>query len=246
MNLKIFTLFILCFVFSKEMVAQNPQLTFTLFSNGTLDSIISIQNAGDNRMFVEEQSGFIRILDSAGNVKPKPFLNIADEVGTFSNESGLLGLAFSPDYKTNGYFFVYYVDKHNHIHIARFQVSSTNTDSAIKSSEDTVLIINHQPFINHYGGTIAFGPDGYLYAGLGDGGYTNSNNLGDPYNRAQNLDTLLGKMLRLDVGTCHIKYRHQTRLQPVTTPDRKFGHTDCVTPGAGVLINSQMICGLET
>jgi glucose/arabinose dehydrogenase len=201
MKPKLFTLFLIA-GFQINVKAQNPNLTFTLFSNGKLDSITGIVNAGDNRMFVVEQQGYIRILDSVGDVMSKPFLDIADEVGTMGNEEGLLGLAFSPNYKTNDYFFVYYTDPYNHIHIARFQVSSTNADSAIKSSEDTVLIVNHNPYQNHNGGNIAFGPDGYLYAGLGDGGYSSN---GDPFNRAQNTDTLLGKMLRLDVSSLPYK-----------------------------------------
>jgi len=187
------------FVVHNVVNAQPSQITFTLFSNGTLDSITDLVNAGDNRMFVVEQHGFIAILDSAGNVMPKPFLDISDKVGTMGSEEGLLGLAFSPNYKTDRYFYIHYTDSTQAVNIARYQVSNTNPDSAIKSSEVSILKIHH-PYTNHNGGNIAFGPDGYLYDGIGDGGSS-----GDPGNRAQNTDSLLGKLLRINVDTLPYK-----------------------------------------
>jgi glucose/arabinose dehydrogenase len=104
---------------------------------------------------------------------------------------GLLGLAFHPDYETNGYFYVNYTGEGGHTRISRFHASGNSAD---KDSE-TVLLFIKQPFPNHNGGALAFGPDGYLYAGLGDGGKA-----GDPFKNGQNTSSLLGKILRLDVN----------------------------------------------
>jgi glucose/arabinose dehydrogenase len=151
-----------------------------------------ITHAGDDRIFVVEQAGKIFIVDSEGNVNPTPFLDITDRVKS-GGEQGLLGLAFHPDYAGNGYFYVNYTDDSNATNIARFSVSATDPDQADVSSEKTLLTVD-QPYLNHNGGDLAFGPNGYLYIGLGDGG-----SAGDPGNRAQNMQTFLGKMLRIDV-----------------------------------------------
>ncbi|MCI0578935.1 MAG: PQQ-dependent sugar dehydrogenase [Chloroflexi bacterium] len=168
----------------------------------TLDQVASgfnepttIANAGDGRLFVVERAGVIRIIQSNGQVLPTPFLDIRDRVGSTTFwEQGLLGLAFHPDYAGNGFFFVNYTDLVGDSHIARFQVSAGNPDVADPASEALVLFIE-QPTVIHNGGSLAFGLDGYLYAGLGDGGW-----LSDPFNRAQNPAELLGKVLRLDVS----------------------------------------------
>jgi len=154
---------------------------------------VDIQNAGDGsgRLFVVEQPGRIRIIQD-GQLLETPFLDIAERVNDNGNEQGLLGLAFHPRYEENGLFFVNYTDPNGHNVIARFQVSSDL--SIADAASETILISVDDPFPNHNGGVLTFGPDGYLYAGLGDGGSG-----GDPFGNGQSLETLLGKILRLDV-----------------------------------------------
>lgn len=152
---------------------------------------ISTAGDGPGRLFVVEQAGRIQILQD-GSINPEPFLDIRSLVGTFGMEQGLLSVAFHPDYKNNGYFFIDYTDREGDTVIARYSVSE-NPDVANPDSAKILLTID-QPYQNHNGGHLLFGPDGYLYVGMGDGGSAN-----DPENRAQNLGTLLGKILRLDV-----------------------------------------------
>lgn len=154
---------------------------------------VDLQADGSGRLFVVEKIGHIHILEN-GLLIDSPFLNIEERVNDSSNEMGLLGLAFHPNYAQNGYFFVNYTGSGGDTFISRFRVSG-NPYLADPGSEANLLRIN-QPFPNHNGGTLQFGPDGYLYAGLGDGGAA-----GDPFGNAQNLDTLLGKILRLDVDS---------------------------------------------
>jgi glucose/arabinose dehydrogenase len=152
---------------------------------------VSMAHAGDDRLFVVEQGGLIRVL-SAGVLRPDPFLDVRSLV-TSNGERGLLGLAFHPEYAQNGFFFVNYTDVEGDTVVARYTVSSTDPNRGDPTSARVVLRID-QPFANHNGGQLQFGPDGYLYIGMGDGGSG-----GDPGNRAQNLLVLLGKMLRIDV-----------------------------------------------
>lgn len=158
-----------------------------------LQNPVGITHAGDERLFVIDQRGYIRIVNTDGTLNPEPFLDISDKV-TFQGEMGLLGLAFHPGYQTNGYFYLNYVGQGNRTHIARFTVSADNPDKADPASELTLMEIL-QPFNNHKGGNLAFGPDSMLYIGLGDGG-----SAGDPQNRARNPLELLGKILRIDVN----------------------------------------------
>ncbi len=166
------------------------------FPSLTFSSPVGIYPPGDgtDRLFVVEQQGIIKVFENNRNTaNAKTFLNITDIV-TSGGETGLLGLAFHPDYANNGYFYVDYTAPNPlRTVIARFQVSSANPDSAVKSSELILLEID-QPYSNHNGGQIVFGPDGYLYIGMGDGGSG-----GDPQDNAQNLQVLLGKILRIDV-----------------------------------------------
>ncbi len=187
--MKKITLFFTCFCFWTLTNAQDIQVD--LFASG-FSSPVDLQNAGDDRLFVVEQGGRIRILNADGTINSTPFLNI-DPIVNSGGERGLLGLAFHPDYATNGYFYVYYTDTSNDTQISRFSVSTTNPDLADPGSELPMLDFS-QPFTNHNGGSLQFGPDGMLYVGSGDGGSG-----GDPGNRAQNLTTYLGKILRLDV-----------------------------------------------
>lgn len=173
------------------LTAQDPYIQFTLFSSG-YQQPVDIAHAGDSRLFIVERRGVISIADSTGNKLPQPFLDIQLRVGSNGSERGLLGLAFHPEYKSNGYFFVNYTDNSGDTRVSRFEVS-VNPDSADENSEDLVIRIP-QDFPNHNGGCVKFGPDGYLYIGMGDGGSG-----GDPLNRAQNRKHLLGKMLRIDI-----------------------------------------------
>jgi glucose/arabinose dehydrogenase len=159
-----------------------------------LDSPIFVTHAGDDsgRIFVVEKAGQIRIVADSALVET-PFLDITDRVRSSANEQGLLGLAFAPNYTESGFFFVNYTDDDGNTVVARFQVITDNADQADPASEFAVLQIE-QPASNHNGGMIAFGPDGYLYIGMGDGGGS-----GDRYGHGQNPETLLGKMLRIDV-----------------------------------------------
>ncbi len=171
---------------------QNPAGNdLVIFATG-LNNAVCITNAGDSRLFVVDQSGSIQIIDSGGNIFSQPYLDIQERV-TFGGERGLLGLAFHPQYEVNGYFYVNYTGEGDSTHISRFNVSSGDADIANAASEFKLMTI-YQPYSNHNGGDLCFGPDGYLYIGLGDGG-----SAGDPGNRSQNPMEYLGKMLRIDV-----------------------------------------------
>ena len=175
------------------------QITLQQFATG-FSSPIDIKNCGDDRLFIVEQSGYIYIVDTNGVTNPQPFLNIDARVNS-GGERGLLGLAFDPNYQSNGFFFVYYTENsHGDIVVSRFSVSASNPDSAVAASEDTVIRIWH-PYSNHNGGHLGF-RDGYLFIGTGDGGSG-----GDPGNRAQNPDSLLGKILRIDVSDTSVAYK---------------------------------------
>jgi glucose/arabinose dehydrogenase len=159
---------------------------------GGLKRPVGVTNAGDgtDRLFVSEQSGTIMVIRD-NNLLPEPFLDISKLISC-CGERGLLGLAIHPHYSENGFFFVNYTDLNGDTVISRFEVS-TDPDQANPVS-DVKLIVVGQPYANHNGGGIAFGPDGYLYLALGDGGSG-----GDPLGNAQNTYSLLGKLLRLDV-----------------------------------------------
>jgi len=148
---------------------------------------------GSGRLFVVAQRGVIRLVKDGALVQ-EPFLDITDRVGVNGNEQGMLGLAFHPDFSSSGFFYVNYTDSRGDTVIARFSVSSQNPDQADPGSEQVLLRVD-QPYANHNGGGTAFGPDGYLYLALGDGGSG-----GDPQGNGQSTQTLLGKLLRIDVN----------------------------------------------
>jgi len=177
------------FVPSPSVVSQ---IRLEVFADG-FSRPVALASAGDSRMFVVEQEGRIMVVDSSGNTHPEPFLDIAGQITAVGNEQGLLGLAFHPDYATNGFFYVNYTDVNGNTRVSRFSVSGTNPGQADQESEFPIISFE-QPFMNHNGGDLKFGPDGYLYISTGDGGSG-----GDPGNRAQDLATLLGKILRIDV-----------------------------------------------
>lgn len=181
-------LYILLFIVPFYSYAQEVNLE--LFNN-SFTSPVDIQNAGDDRLFIVEQAGIIKILNPDGTINPEPFLNITSLISS-GGERGLLGLAFHPDFINNGYFFVNYTNTAGDTQVARYTAIDNNT----ADPNTAVLIIDAvQPYSNHNGGCIQFGADGFLYIGLGDGGSG-----GDPGNRSQNLQTLLGKILRIDIN----------------------------------------------
>lgn len=153
---------------------------------------LNIQHAQDERLFIVEQGGLIKILNPDGTIESTPFLNLTGAISS-GGERGLLGLAFHPNYPDNGYFFVNYTNPNGNTQISRFSVDPLNPNLADPNSELALLTIT-QPYANHNGGCISFGPDGYLYIGMGDGGSG-----GDPQNYAQNTSSLLGKLLRIDI-----------------------------------------------
>jgi glucose/arabinose dehydrogenase len=171
---------------------ESIRLELVLTTEG-LERPVSYAHAGDSsgRHFVVEKVGRIRIFQEGGLVGV-PFLDITDRVGSAGNEQGLLGLVFHPDYEVNGQFYVNYTDLNGNTVIARFTVTD-NPDLAAPGSEK-VILTQEQPAANHNGGQLAFGPDGYLYIGLGDGGGAD-----DRFGNGQNGQTFLGKILRVDV-----------------------------------------------
>ena len=171
----------------------NPEgYTWSVFASG-LDRPLFLTHAGDQsgRIFVVEKTGRILIFKD-GVQLAEPFLDIVRLVNSQSSERGLLGLAFHPNYAENGQFFVNYTDLNGDTVVARYQVS--NDENRADPNSQEILLNISQPYSNHTGGMIAFGPDGYLYIGMGDGGSG-----GDPQGNAQSPNTLLGKILRIDV-----------------------------------------------
>jgi glucose/arabinose dehydrogenase len=141
---------------------------------------------------VLEQAGRIRVIRN-GQLDPQPYLDISNKVGSSGNEQGLLGIAFHPDFAANGYFYVNYTDVNGNTVIARFHAGPDPAPA--DPASETQILFAIQPYPNHNGGGLAFGPDGMLYVALGDGGLAN-----DPFGSGQSLDTLLGKVLRLDMS----------------------------------------------
>jgi glucose/arabinose dehydrogenase len=186
---KLITLFCiscLTFCFAQDLELES-------FASG-FNRPVNIKHAGDDRLFVVEQDGIIKIVNSDGTVETNNFLDIDNIVGSTGNEQGLLGLAFHPNFATNGYFFVNYTNNSGDTVISRF--SRIGVDPTIADPNSELIILTYsQPYTNHNGGELQFGPDGYLYISSGDGGSG-----GDPQNNGQNLNSLLGKLLRIDVN----------------------------------------------
>jgi glucose/arabinose dehydrogenase len=191
---RLFTLLgmVICFSMISHAQSLTPaDVQLTTFVTG-YSAPSGLYHCGDERLFVlEKDAGDIEILMTSGQYVGT-FLDLTGLIST-GGERGLLGLAFHPNYGDNGYFYVNYTNTAGHTVIARYQVSS-NPNVADPASAQILLTIN-QPYSNHNGGHLAFGPDGYLYIGMGDGG-----SAGDPQNFAQNPLSLLGKMLRIDVN----------------------------------------------
>lgn len=177
---------------ASEISAQQIILEEFATASNPVEMMASPTN--DNRLFVVQQSGTIRILNTNGTFEATNFLNITDRVN-FSGEMGLLGLAFHPDFATNRYFYVYYNRAGRTITVSRFTANSANPNIADPSSEKVMMSIPKSQ-TNHNGGSIHFGADGFLYISTGDGGGG-----GDTDNNAQNKNSLLGKLLRIDVNS---------------------------------------------
>lgn len=194
----IFLLFISCSNDADNAPATIPEDIINLvnaFPNLTFSRPLDLQSPEDNsnRLFVVEQGGTIKVFENDESVEnTTTFFDIGNRIAS-SGELGLLGLAFHPNFGTNGFFYVTYTPSNDLAIVSRFKVSATNPNLADVTSE-TVLLRIPQPFDNHNGGQLAFGPDGYLYISSGDGG-----GAGDPNGNAQNLNNLLGKILRIDV-----------------------------------------------
>lgn len=196
-----FKFFLLSTFFLNIFYPATAQFQLQNFASGfTLP--LGLYHAGDERLFVVEKSGIVKIIMPDGTVNSTPFLDIQNLVrftGQTNSEQGLLGFAFHPDFKTNGYFFVDYTRSFpandGTTVIARYQVNPLDSNVANANSAEIILTIPQQ-FSNHNGGCIQFGLDGFLYIGMGDGGSAN-----DPLEAGQNPQTLQGKMLRLDVNS---------------------------------------------
>ncbi|HQV94688.1 MAG TPA: PQQ-dependent sugar dehydrogenase [Anaerolineales bacterium] len=173
-----------------------PSLSFVPIVTG-LSQPVLVTNAGDGsgRLFVLERVGRVRVITNTGSLLPTSFLDLTSIVGSSGSEEGLLGLAFHPNYESNGLFFVAYTDTSGNLVLAKYSVSA-DPNVANPASAVTVLGISHPNNANHNGGMLAFGNDGYLYWSVGDGG-----GAGDVPNNAQNTNILLGKILRLDVNS---------------------------------------------
>jgi glucose/arabinose dehydrogenase len=177
---------------AKKINPPHVQLSLLATGLSSPTAIVSTNQPQDHRLFVTDRAGVIRIVQPDGSVASSPFLDISSQV-LAKDEMGLLGLAFSPKFTQDGYFFVNYIDHQQNTVIARYHLS-TDANKADPASETNVLTLK-QPYPNHNGGDLLFGADGYLYATLGDGG-----SAADPENRAQNLSVMFGKILRLDVS----------------------------------------------
>src|SRR5438445_1969034 len=185
---------LLSFALLSSAAAQAQTIDLHLTQTTALPSITEIANAhdGSGRLFLVQQTGQIRILRN-GQLLDTPFLDISAAISS-GGERGLLGLAFAPDYASSGRFYIYYTAPNGDVTIARVRVGGS-PDRADPASREVLLTIPHSTYANHNGGKLAFGPDRFLYAGVGDGGGG-----GDPLHSGQSTGTLLAKLLRIDVS----------------------------------------------
>lgn len=180
---------------TQDTVPASTSLKLQTIASNLNSPIFLTAPRGDvNRLFVLEQDGTIKVLDRTTGRVLSTFLTLTGI--TSGGERGLLGMAFDPNYNANGRFYLHYTDANGAITVARFLVSSVDTNVADPGSQVVLVSIPHPTFANHNGGMLAFGPDGCLYAAVGDGGSS-----GDPNNNAQNLASRLGKLLRIDPTT---------------------------------------------
>jgi glucose/arabinose dehydrogenase len=198
------------------------RLRLSQVAGGLADPIgIAAADDGSGRMFVNERAGRIRIIGPGGNLQADPFVDLSNRIAA-GGERGLLGLVFHPAFVDNRRLFVHYSRAGDGATVVSELRATANLATADPSSERVLLTVA-QPFANHNGGQLAFGPDGYLYIGLGDGG-----SAGDPLGNAQNPNVLLGKILRIDVDG-----PPQGRRPYALPPDNPFG-PDGANPGAGL------------
>lgn len=194
----IFVLLFMLMACKSEAKADPPSdreyVLTPIITSGLARPLFVTTPPGDPRLFVVDQPGEIFIYQD-GKMLDAPFLDIKEKVNDSANEQGLLGLAFHPDYAENGYFFINYTAADGSTNVVRYHVRADNPNLADLDSEMLVIRIE-QPYANHNGGMVVFGPDGYLYIGMGDGG-----SAGDPQNNGQDPSTLLGAMLRIDINT---------------------------------------------
>jgi glucose/arabinose dehydrogenase len=171
------------------------QIDLQLTPVAGLFSIVDIKHPGDasNRLFLIGKQGFVHIVQD-GQLLEQPFIDVSGLLATGGNEQGLLSMAFSPDYASDGRFYLFFTDNQQRSNITRFRVSQ-NPNLADPESAELIFAVD-QPFANHNGGRLEFGPDGFLYLGIGDGG-----GAGDPVLAGQNLSTHLGKIIRIDVSS---------------------------------------------
>ncbi|WP_419211069.1 PQQ-dependent sugar dehydrogenase [Maribacter sp. X9] len=195
--------FILPFIFLLVFIANGQVSYQNAFPNVSFNFPVEIQSSidGSNKLFIVEQTGRIKVFSNNNTIKAAgvtTFLDISSTVSySAGQEIGLLGMAFHPNYATNGYVFVYYIDRPSNyrINIVRYKVNSSDPNTLDPSSQTIIAqFTKNQGDSNHNGGKIAFGPDGYLYISIGDGGGG-----GDPQGNGQNLNTVFGSLLRIDV-----------------------------------------------
>ena len=208
-----------------------------------LGGITSIVSAGDGRLFLTIQTGRVAVWNGS-QILPAPFLDVTSLVSC-CGERGLLSIAFHPEYAQNGLFFVDYTNRAGNTVIARYRVSASDPNLADGASGVTLLTIN-QPFDNHNGGELQFGPDGYLYIGMGDGGSGN-----DPMCNAQRDDTLLGKLLRIDVdqnvnSSPFYGIPPDNPFRPGRGSRTRSGRRACATPGGSRSTAPRVTCGSAT
>jgi glucose/arabinose dehydrogenase len=208
--------------------SPSPNIQLTAVITG-ISNPVAITNAGDGsgRLFVTLQGGRILVYDGV-QLLQEPFLDISSLI-TSGGERGLLSVAFHPNYLQNGFLYVNYTDLNGDTVVARYTVSADT--NRVDAASALILLQVLQPFTNHNGGQLKFGPDGYLYIGMGDGGSG-----GDPLNHAQTLNSLLGKMLRIDVdAAAPTRSRPTTPLWVWRTQDLKSGLSGFETPGVSPL-----------
>jgi glucose/arabinose dehydrogenase len=211
------TIFAFFFFTSPQINAQ--KLAAIPYVTG-INSPIDLKHCGDDRLFVADRAGRIRVINADGTLRATPFLSITSKISSVNSEEGFLGIAFSPEYKTSGKFYVNYTAILAGLLttvVEEYKVSPADSNVADLSSALTILT-QLQPFSNHNGGNLMFGKDGYLYINLGDGGSG-----GDPYGNGQNKNTFLGKILRIDVS-------NSSTTQPYVVPASNPFYNDA-TPG---------------
>ncbi|MCM8533149.1 MAG: PQQ-dependent sugar dehydrogenase [Lentisphaeraceae bacterium] len=198
---------------------KDVKVSLVEVASGFIDPInVGVPKDGSNRIFVVERHGVVRIIEN-GKVQKRPFLDISDIVVSSFVEQGLYDIEFHPNYKENGLFYVHYNDMwfNGDSMVVEYKVSSKNKNKADRKSARVIMRIG-QPYANHNGGEIAFGPDGYLYIGSGDGGWE-----GDVLSVGQDLSSLLGKILRIDVnGQDSDKAYRIPKDNPFITPEQQM------------------------